>query len=317
MESRNTDYDLAFSFAGEHRDSIRLIKAECMNLGLRVFFDEDEKADSWGVDFLTRQRKIFSWHSLFVVPFISKEYFAKRYPRDEFESAMMRQLDAGVNREGRYILPITIGDPDIPDVYLSPTIGRLRMEDYTPRGLAELMHMIVGHTKVVRGGHVLAPASGAMPPGLVVELESILDSMGFTLASRGKPDLIRQVVLEHIPGKLREPFEELIAFRREKRIFWGPTRGIAFTTWGVRIRQDHERFDFSYLDLDRYSVQCVTEYVSSAEMGGVATARFDNLVVKGPIGTISWRIGCAREVAASIVRIRQLKREKSDLFGRA
>jgi hypothetical protein len=66
---------------------------------------------------------------------------AKPIPMDEFSSAMMTAVKQG---DG-YILPVLIGDVQVPSDLVHPHIHYLRAEDYTPNRLAEQLQ-----AKVVR-----------------------------------------------------------------------------------------------------------------------------------------------------------------------
>lgn len=37
-----TEYELAFSFAGEDREYVEAVKTACENLGLSVYYDKDD-----------------------------------------------------------------------------------------------------------------------------------------------------------------------------------------------------------------------------------------------------------------------------------
>jgi len=45
-------YDLAFSFAGEHREYVEQTKNACEQLGLSVFYDRDKNNEWWGKNFI-------------------------------------------------------------------------------------------------------------------------------------------------------------------------------------------------------------------------------------------------------------------------
>lgn len=125
-------YDLAFSFAGEDRRYVRLTKLACDARGLVVMYDEDLSTHWWGRDYIAEQRLIFGQRTRFVVPFISRHYFTKAIPRDEFRAAMW----AGINRSGDYVLPVLLGDVSVPAEQLPPQIGYLRASEYPPERLA-------------------------------------------------------------------------------------------------------------------------------------------------------------------------------------
>lgn len=129
------DYDLAFSFSSESRDYVERIKRECQGLGLRVFYDRDFSARWWGANFLRELRRVYSQLARYFVPFISAGYFRQPVPADEFEVAMWTD----VMRGGGYILPVVIGDVDIPPDRLPPHRHYLTAADYTPAQLAQQM----------------------------------------------------------------------------------------------------------------------------------------------------------------------------------
>src|ERR1700722_1185506 len=107
MPNESHEYDLAFSFAGEHRPYVERTKAACEALGLKVFYDKDVTNDWWGKNFIREQRKIYGKRALYFVPFISDEYFLKPIPSDEFDTAIWES----VQRQNEYILPVLIGSP--------------------------------------------------------------------------------------------------------------------------------------------------------------------------------------------------------------
>jgi hypothetical protein len=109
MSAPVTDYDVAVSFAGEHRAYVEAVVDAAKALGLRVFYDRDMTNELWGQNFVTAFRKVYSSQTRFFVPFISGEYFAKPYPRDEFSYAMLRAVEQG---DG-YILPVLMDDSEI------------------------------------------------------------------------------------------------------------------------------------------------------------------------------------------------------------
>jgi TIR domain len=130
--SEDSIYDLAFSFAGEHRSYVEQTVHACKQLGLRVFYDKDMSNEWWGKNFIREQRKVYGARTRFFVPFISTEYLAKPIPMDEFSAAMMTAVKQG---DG-YVLPVLIGDVQVPADLLHPHIQYLRVEDYTPEQLS-------------------------------------------------------------------------------------------------------------------------------------------------------------------------------------
>jgi hypothetical protein len=128
-------YDIAVSFAGEQRAYVEQTVTAAKALGLTVFYDRDMTHQWWGRNFVTEQRRVYGQRTLHFVPFISTEYLAGQYPRDESSYAML----AAVRRGDDYILPVLVGDVAVPEEVLHPHIGYLRAEDVTPEKLA--IHM--------------------------------------------------------------------------------------------------------------------------------------------------------------------------------
>lgn len=137
-------YDLAVSFAGEQRDYVERVVAECKARDLRVFYDRDAKVNIWGRNFIREFRTVYGGtQAHFFVPFLSTEYLSKAYPMDEFHAAMVEAIN---RRTYDYILPVIIGDVRVPSDLLSPAIGFLRAEDYPPETLASIIAERVAST---------------------------------------------------------------------------------------------------------------------------------------------------------------------------
>jgi hypothetical protein len=144
MESgKDMIYDLAVSFAGEHRDYVERTVRACEQLGLRVFYDRNMNNEWWGRNFVREQRQVYSSQTRYFVPFISTEYLAKPIPMDEFSAAMMTAVKLG---DG-YVLPVLIGNVKVPPDLLHAHIHYLRSNDYTPEQLAVQLQTRVGQAE--------------------------------------------------------------------------------------------------------------------------------------------------------------------------
>lgn len=138
-------YDIAVSFADAQRPVVEPIVRACQDLGLTVFYDRDSTAELWGRNFVYDLRTVYSGaRARYFVPFLSEEYLASDYAMDEFNTATRRAIEIG--RDG-YILPITVGPVDVPAALLSPTIGRLRLEEHPVDELARIIAKRVGTTQ--------------------------------------------------------------------------------------------------------------------------------------------------------------------------
>lgn len=134
-------YDLAVSFAGEHREYVEATVRACQQRGLRVFYDRDKGNEWWGGNFIRQQRSIYSSQTRYFVPFLSRQYLAKPIPMDEFSSAMMTAVSKGDD----YILPVLMDDVAVPAELLHPHIHYLSASDHTPEGLADQLAQRVAH----------------------------------------------------------------------------------------------------------------------------------------------------------------------------
>lgn len=137
------DYDIAVSFAAEQRDYVERTVTAAQAMMLKVFYDRDMSNMWWGRNFIVEQRKVYKQRALHFVPFISTEYLARPYPRDEFFYAMLRIVEG----EGRYILPVLVGEVVVPPELLHPYIGYLRAEEHTPEQLAAHMKVVVADSR--------------------------------------------------------------------------------------------------------------------------------------------------------------------------
>jgi len=141
-------YDIAVSFAGAQRPVVEPIVRACQSLGLSVFYDKDRTVEFWGRNFVYTMRAIYSGaRARYFMPFLSNEYLASDFPMDEFKAATRRAIAVGGDS---YMLPIVVGPVEVPAALLSPTIGRLRLEDYSVGELARIIVQRVG-TKRERG----------------------------------------------------------------------------------------------------------------------------------------------------------------------
>ncbi|MGH3624047.1 MAG: TIR domain-containing protein [Sciscionella sp.] len=143
---REQIYDIAVSFAGEQRKYVAKVVAACKDRDLKIFYDKDIGNEWWGKSFIREQRNVYGSQTRYFVPFISAEYLAKPIPIDEFSAAMMTAVKQG---DG-YILPVLVGDVQVPADLLHPHVHYLRTDDYTPEQLADELAKRVG--KAVAAG---------------------------------------------------------------------------------------------------------------------------------------------------------------------
>lgn len=153
------EYDVAVSFAGAQRAYVEKFVEACRQRDLEVFYDRDMTVAYWGRNFIREFRRVYGGSAArFVMPFISAEYLATPYPQDEFAAAVEQVF----KREGQtYLLPVVVGDVEIPPDLLSPAIGWLRADEHSPAQLAE---MTARRIELAESGAVPRPAPG-LPSG--------------------------------------------------------------------------------------------------------------------------------------------------------
>ena len=138
METKNNSgeftYDVAFSFAGQDRDYVRIVAETLKSNKIKVFFDEYEKVKLWGKDLGICLDKIYRLQSKFCVIFISKFYLEKEWTNHEIKSALSRAI---MERGDEYILPARFDDTDLPGI--PPTLGYIDISNLPPEKFAYLL----------------------------------------------------------------------------------------------------------------------------------------------------------------------------------
>lgn len=131
--SRDYDYEVAFSFAGENRVFVQEVADYLVSKGIKVFYDKYEQVDLWGKDLYQHLNTVYKKKANYCVIFISKHYAEKLWTKHELESAQARAFTE--NRE--YILPARFDNTEIPG--LNETVGYLDINDMTPENFGSLL----------------------------------------------------------------------------------------------------------------------------------------------------------------------------------
>jgi hypothetical protein len=108
--TRNFEYDVCLSFAGEDRSYVSKVAAALRGRGIRVFYDEYETADLWGKDLYTHLDDVYTNRARFCIVFVSKHYAKKLWSNHERQSAQVRAF----NEKAEYILPARFDNTPIP-----------------------------------------------------------------------------------------------------------------------------------------------------------------------------------------------------------
>jgi hypothetical protein len=137
-DSSTHNYDVCLSFAGEQRDFVRDVASRLRSKGIRVFYDENEKAQLWGKDLYAHLDDIYQNLARFCVVFASAEYAQKVWSNHERRSAQAR----AIKEHGEYLLPARFDDTPIPGV--PDTVGYIDLRKTSPAELAELIDEKLG-----------------------------------------------------------------------------------------------------------------------------------------------------------------------------
>ena len=119
------EFDVALSFAGEDREHAKQLADLLESGGYRCFYDEYNRAQLWGKNLLEHLETVYKDKAHFCVPFLSKHYAEKWWPRLELRSAAARAFKE--NRE--YILPVRLDDTEISGIL--PTVMYLDLREIT------------------------------------------------------------------------------------------------------------------------------------------------------------------------------------------
>jgi hypothetical protein len=131
-------FDVALSFAGEDRITVKKLADLLQSAAVRVFYDEYEKATLWGKDLYQHLQSIYQDKAQYCVVCVSKDYIKKHWTKHELRSAQARAFDS--DRE--YILPLRLDDSALPG--LAPTIGYLDTRSHPMEEIAALLLQKLG-----------------------------------------------------------------------------------------------------------------------------------------------------------------------------
>jgi hypothetical protein len=152
QDIKSFEYDVALSFAGEDREYVEKVASLLKENGIKVFYDDFEKATLWGKDLYTYLAGIYQDKAQYTVMFISEHYAKKQWTNHEKTSAQARAFSE--NKE--YILPARFDDTQIPGV--PQTVGYISLVDTQPENFVDLIQEKLTHTKTNRNNAMKAAA---------------------------------------------------------------------------------------------------------------------------------------------------------------
>jgi hypothetical protein len=119
------DFDIALSFAGEHRVYVAEVARLLKSRGYRVFYDDFERADLLGQDLISYLQEVYSHRSTTVAAFISQEWATKPWTGHERQTALAHALLHASN-ELPFLLPLRFDDTPVPGLQTSVGYDDLR-----------------------------------------------------------------------------------------------------------------------------------------------------------------------------------------------
>ncbi|MFB7227589.1 toll/interleukin-1 receptor domain-containing protein [Streptomyces fimicarius] len=132
------EYEVCLSFAGEQRNYVEQVAAELKRAGVRVFYDDYEKAALWGKDLYEHLDYVYRKSAEYCVLFASQDYAKKVWTNHERKSAQARAL----SEHGEYVLPVRFDNTEIPGV--RATVGHLEASSVDPESLARMIVQKLG-----------------------------------------------------------------------------------------------------------------------------------------------------------------------------
>jgi len=130
-KSTKFEFDVALSFAGEDRAYVKKVAKYLKEKGIKVFYDDYEKAKLWGKDLYVHLDEVYQKRARYCVMFISSYYAEKLWTNRERESAQARAF----KEKGEYILPARFDDTVIPGIL--PTICYIDLHSLEPEKFGE------------------------------------------------------------------------------------------------------------------------------------------------------------------------------------
>lgn len=131
-------FDVAVSFAGEDRSTASTLAGRLQSRGIKVFYDEFNKANLWGKNLYDELADIYSNRARYCVILISSFYAKKKWTSHERKSAQERAFRE--NKE--YILPVRLDDTEIPG--LPETVGYIDLRTSSIEEIVDLVSMKLG-----------------------------------------------------------------------------------------------------------------------------------------------------------------------------
>ncbi|MEA5581452.1 TIR domain-containing protein [Nodularia harveyana UHCC-0300] len=131
--SKDAEFDIALSFAGEDRPYVDQVANFLRDSGVKVFYDLFEEVNLWGKNLYDYLTEIYKDKALFTIIFISEHYSQKLWTNLERQAMQARAFQE--NQE--YILPARFDNTQIPGIL--PTIAYISLANRSPNKFGEVI----------------------------------------------------------------------------------------------------------------------------------------------------------------------------------
>ncbi|MFD4643519.1 toll/interleukin-1 receptor domain-containing protein [Lentzea sp. NPDC058436] len=125
------EFDVAPSFAEQDRDRVLPIVRRLEELGVAVYYDDDQVVARWGTDLVEHIAETLTHKVRYVLMFASRNYVDRGLVRHQRRTAQARALV----QQNEFLLPIRIDDTEVPG--LLPSIGYLDLRKHDNEVIAQ------------------------------------------------------------------------------------------------------------------------------------------------------------------------------------
>ena len=126
-------YDVAVSFAGDDRTTVKSFVDALKDLGLTVFYDFDQQALLWGKNIREKLAEVYTNEAQYMVIFLSESYPERDWT--DFELSIGKE--ASEKRTEEYLLPIRLDDVKI--VGIKSTTGYIDLRQTSVQEVATIL----------------------------------------------------------------------------------------------------------------------------------------------------------------------------------
>lgn len=125
-------YDIALSFAEENRTFVDVVAQLLKEKGIKIYYDDDERIESWGKDLKKYMDKVYRVQAKFCIVFVSRDYERKRWTNFEIGRARARLF---FTKNNGYVLPYLLDESEYAEQFMD--IGCLTRRTHDEHRLAK------------------------------------------------------------------------------------------------------------------------------------------------------------------------------------